>query len=364
MGRQMIAVALAVVVMGWGAAAFAQQGAAVATDSGSASGGERLQWCDSTSDSCIPRCCDNCCGGEECGCGSCCCGPSWVVRTDAVFLSRSTPTSAILVTDSFVPGGTVLLNANEFDFDTKAGWDIYLSRERVFGCWGIEVNYFNIDGWNASTSPITSAAGSVIQYVTPIGNTFLPSTISGTYASQLYSVEMNARRQLRDWLTLLLGFRFIELDESGLTILQDIGPGANLAVHSIKSQNSLPGFQIGWDGQIPVGQRLIFQTIGKAGIYGNRASNGVSVTQDLGPSFASAAKASPTAFVGELDFAVLYTVNDHLFVRAGYEFLWLDGVATASDQVTVSDPANGVGGITCTNTVYYHGAFVGLEFRR
>jgi hypothetical protein len=348
MRRQILVLALAVVVLGWGAPALAQRPTSTVVENG----------CVCNSENYCSECYNECCAASSC------CEPGFVFRADAVFLDRSDPRSAVLVTDSFAPGGTVLLNADEFNFDAQAGWDIYLARERVFGPWGIEVNYFNIDGWNASTDPVLSPTGAVVQFATPIGNTALPSTVAGSYASQLYSVEINARRPLCEWLTLLLGFRFLELDESGLTISQDIGPGANTANYSIKSQNCLPGFQIGWDSQIPVGRRLVVQAIGKAGIYGNRATNNVAITQTVGAGFGSVDIAAQTAFVGQLDFAASYAVTDHLSVRGGYQLLWLEGIATAAEQVNVSDPANGIGGIAATNGVFYHGAFVGLEYRR
>jgi hypothetical protein len=351
MRRQILVLALAVVVIGWGLPASAQPSDTTVSDSGCTCGGD--------------TCCDSECGSNECcGC-NCDCDPLLTFRADALFLHRSTPRSAVLVTDSYTPGGTVLLDANQFDFDTQTGWDIYLARDRVFGDWGIEANYFSVDGWNASTEPVTSPGGAVVQFVTPLGNTQVPATLSASYASQLYSVEINARRPLLDWLTLLLGYRFLELDESGLSIAQDVGPGLNLATYSIKSQNSLSGFQVGLDSQIPVGQRLTLQGIGKVGIYGNRASNNIYIYQSDSPeTFGSETMLGHTAFVGELDFAATYAVTDQLSVRGGYQLLWLEGVALASNQVAVSDPDHGISGIHSTGGVFYNGAFVGLEYRR
>jgi len=288
----------------------------------------------------------------------------WVVRGDAIFLRRSTPSAAVLVTDSFIPGGNVLLDASQFNFDTRAGWDIYLARNRLFGPWGIEASFFSVEGWNAVVDPVLSPGGAVVQFAVPLGNVFFPANVSGSYASRLYNVEINARRPLNDWLTLLAGFRYVDLSEQGLTITQDIGPGVNTGVYSINARNYMPGFQLGLEGLIPVTRRLSLGATGKAGILSNQASNDVNITQTIGPSFACAAAQTHAAFVGQLDFAAQYSVAKNLNIRAGYQLLWLDGVATAVQQVGVSDPANEVGGINTGNGVFYNGAFVGLEYRR
>ena len=53
-------------------------------------------------------------------------------------------------------------------------------------------------------------------------------------------------------------------------------------------------------------------------------------------------------------------LTDHLALRGGYRLLWLDGVALASDQLAVSDFANG-SGFNDSGNVFYHGAFAGFE---
>jgi hypothetical protein len=67
------------------------------------------------------------------------------------------------------------------------------------------------------------------------------------------------------------------------------------------------------------------------------------------------------AFLGEASLAGSYALTCNLSVRGGYQLLWASGVALASDQVPVTDFIFGTG-IDASGDVFYHGAFIGLEF--
>lgn len=286
--------------------------------------------------------------------------PPWTVWANALFLHRSTPNDAILVTDTFAPGGNVLLDASDFNFDYEPGWEIGLGR-RLGPTWGLEGRYFNVDSWRAVTAPVVSAVGSAVRYATPVGNVEFPNQFHATYRSELESVELNARRAVNPWLDVLFGVRFVELKDGSLAMVRDIGPGLNLSTHSINAYNALTGFQAGADVTLFSRGRLSLEGLFKAGIYGNAGRNSVSITQNVGSDFASAATTGHTAFVGELGFTAAYQITDALCARAGYQLVWIEGVALASDQVAVSDPLNGVAALDFTGSPFYDGASIGLE---
>jgi hypothetical protein len=258
------------------------------------------------------------------------------------------------------------MNANEFDLGTSAGWDISLMRRHVLGTeWGVEGVYFAVDSWDAARGVVNSPAGAVVQFQTPLGNTAFPADVSGYYGSALHNVEMNLRRDLGCWGQFLVGFRYMDLRENGLTIVQDIlDDPVNHATYGIEARNHLAGFQIGVDGHLWSRGRFTVDGLLKAGIYDNDASNGVLITEDVGPGYASAAHDNHTAFVGDLALTGVYDLNDCWSVRAGYQLLWMEGVALASDQVAASDPSGGTASVATNGSPFYHGAFVGLEFRR
>lgn len=294
-----------------------------------------------------------------------CDGPRWTVYSDALFLHRSRSDRAALVTDSFAPGGNVLLNGADFSFDTEAGFRVGLIRHNVLGtAWDLEGLYFGIDGWKGTMGPVYSANGAATQFVNPLGNTVTPADVWASYRSELHNVEVNGRRPIRDWLSVLAGFRYLELNE-GLTMFQDIGPGTNLARVAVDATNHLAGFQLGLDGRVWNRGRLELDCVLKAGIYANDAENDVRITQTASlPPLGSAASENHTAFVGEIGLTGVYRLSRGWAIRGGYQLLWIEGVALASDQVAVSDPDNGLATVDTSGSPFYHGAFVGLEFRR
>ena len=296
-------------------------------------------------------------------CGSCmcesCCAPAWTVVAGLVVKQRSRPNPRDLVTDSSQPGGTVLTNAADYNFDFEAGPDLRIIRQGRE--WGVEFHWFQVHDWIATTPVTTSPTGAFVQYVTPIGD-LDASDISSRYQSWLDSFELNLRKPVNCWLTGLVGFRYMQLSELGLTITQDARP--NMLRYSNNAINELYGAQVGLDGKIwdRCGKFRI-EGLLKLGIYGDDARNRILITRTNDQPLASAAATTHASFVGELEFTAVYDVSDRVAVRVGYELLWIQGVALASDQIAVSDPANGVGGIDLTGSPFYHGVTAGVEVR-
>jgi putative beta barrel porin BBP7 len=293
--------------------------------------------------------------------------PRWTVRAGALWLHRSAPDSAVLVTDSFAPGGTTLLDASQFRFDFAPGFELDAIRHNVLDSgWDLQARFFDVENMNASTPTIVAPAGAVIQFATPIGNTFFPNTISGTYDSQLLSTELNVRRQTGpEWLTILAGFRYLRLNEQGLTIFETIGPVTNLFPYLIDSTNDLYGAQLGADIDLLSQGRLSVSTFGKAGLYGNNISTSAQVTSAATGAvlFGTAAHETNTAFVGEWGLVGAYRITNSLSLRTTYQLMWVEGVALASDQVAVANMLGGPSSVD-NNGAFYQGFFAGLEYTR
>ena len=67
-----------------------------------------------------------------------------------------------------------------------------------------------------------------------------------------------------------------------------------------------------------------------------------------------------TAFLGEIGLVGVYQLTDTIALRAGYQLMWLDGVALASEQVQASNFATGTGA-DVHGDVFFHGALLGVE---
>ena len=66
--------------------------------------------------------------------------------------------------------------------------------------------------------------------------------------------------------------------------------------------------------------------------------------------------------MGELGVAIVYRFSPAFEARAGYQLLWLHGVALAPDQSRSTNLPGPSGGVNCSATSFYQGAAVSLGF--
>ena len=191
----------------------------------------------------VPKAADDCCVDAGCcdlelpQCGE----KIWRLDAGALILHRSTPDAVVLMNDTTDP--TRSLNANDFDFDWQAGWQLSLGREMECGR-GLQARVMVVDGWTASTSvTINSTLFDPLQINTdpPV---FAPNvqTIDATYGSDLIGVEVSWQEPLESGLRLLAGFRYIGFDEQ-MRALMDAAP--QTFSYQTTTQNRLFGFQAG-----------------------------------------------------------------------------------------------------------------------
>ena len=58
----------------------------------------------------------------------------------------------------------------------------------------------------------------------------------------------------------------------------------------------------------------------------------------------------------------MHNLTDRLSARVGYQLLWLEGVALATDQLDNSNPSIPIATLDNGGGVFYHGGFAGTEF--
>jgi hypothetical protein len=279
----------------------------------------------------------------------------WTVTADALFLARRDPAAVVWAYNTANPAQQV--DAADFDFGYHAGFDVSVARR--LGCENaIEFRYFGIDHWNA-TSNTTTAPGDLLRFnaAVPVF-TFSGDAIDAAYASQLHNAEINGCHQLTERLSLLAGFRYVELDERAAANLVNSAVPFN---YDSATRNRLLGFQLGgqtslWDRGGP----FILDAVGKAGIFNNSAAQHSTYSTGL-VTLPATGSGDRTAFLGEVGVTGTCQLTDRLALRGGYRLLWVDGVALASDQLSVSDFANDAG-FNGSGDAFYHGAFAGLEY--
>jgi hypothetical protein len=279
--------------------------------------------------------------------------PLWTATADALFLKRSTPSSNELAFNT--ADQTQSLNANNFKFGVHTGFDLSLMRQ-ISSDRAIELRYFGVDHWrSAFSSPTTPNDLLQINSAVPVF-TFSGTGVDANYASALHNVEVNSRRTLNDYLTLISGFRYVELNEQLATSLNGSAIPFN---YSAETRNRLYGFQLGGQARLLSRKSFMLDAFGKAGLFGNAAGQESSVSTGV-VSLPANGRGSRTAFMGELGTAGVWQLSEYLSVRGGYRMLWLDGVALASDQLAASNFSSGTG-FDGSGNVFYHGAFAGIQ---
>lgn len=294
--------------------------------------------------------------------------PRITAQIDALMLWQSNIPSQPLLLAGDLIDAPVFFNANQLATDMavgpRAALMLHLDQEVA-----IEANYFNV-GSIGTTRPFTAPPGAQLAWANLAG-LGLGEIDEGIIDSNgaIQSFELNWRhRHCGSPITWLVGFRWVEWNQT-LRIQDNYSSFTFFGEDQLVSQvgNDLYGAQIGVDAiLLTLWDTIRFNGVAKAGIYGNQATALTAVTTDrpidISPSYAESR--SQTAFFGEIGINGAVRLTDHFFWRAGYNFFWLSGVATPTEQLSAvnltNDPATGT--INAGSSVFLHGVNTGIEF--
>ncbi len=279
-------------------------------------------------------------------------GCCWTASADAMIMSRSGGKSSIIMFNPVT--GEELFNSNGFNFPWAVGPRVGIVREdMVFGC-DVEASFFDLES-DLNTSVLAPDGGLLMLF----GQTPLPlpfvldpgESADFRYLSQLRSTEINLRHPLWERLSVLMGFRYLELHED---LVSSIG---GRQIFDVNTDNHLYGGQIGLNVAFINTCRCSIEGVVKAGVYGNSSDLAMRI-----PDLRLGNRTSHTAVQGEVGLMGIFQLTNHLSARLGYQAMWLDGIAIASDQVenldvTQTNPKPYMGG-----TLFYHGATAGFEY--
>ena len=275
------------------------------------------------------------------------------VRVEALLLWRDAPQSVPLV--DFAAGGRAL-DARDLHAGGAAGPRFTLLSEDTDGE-GSEIGYFDVASFQAAREVPTVAGG----YTTVAGLDGAAGTsVDGATAglsSRIKSLEVIGRaRTSQRWVS-TSGFRWVEWQESFSLLTGPERFGA-------RAINSLYGHQWGLEGVLwrPT-TALALEGVAKAGIYGN-VSKQDSLLAGSGGLSSIATDTARVAFVGETGLTGTWQVREWLRARAGYQALWLGGIASATNQLQGQSLAAGSPQRGSTNTggsVVLQGVNLGLE---
>jgi hypothetical protein len=296
--------------------------------------------------------------------------PLWTsyALTDALFWGRDNQASnRPLVID--VDSGAAVISGNDLQFPVAEGVRAFYGRRQPNqGGW--EIGYWGLYGQSA-----TRIAGGDIQMPEPIGSrlTSDANSVIVKYASTINSAEANifsTRNEWRDrsgaWLTddWLLGFRYVGVEEQS-SIYMTCCPEDLPVNYRVQTRNNMFGGQVGrrmrwtWNSWALEGWA-------KAGLLGNSQEGIQPPLIDYTGTEQRQAYSywrGQVGFIGDINLSAIYRINDVWGIRAGYNLIWIDGLALAPNQFDFSVDVPPNTGVVSGGGIFLSGANLGLEAR-
>jgi hypothetical protein len=166
----------------------------------------------------------------------------------------------------------------------------------------------------------------------------------------------------------ILGVRYFKFDEDFDFISVSTLNSAQLRYH-VDTDNSLVGPQTGGDLWVCIIPGLRLGAEGKAGVFGNHASQGTRLTAtSLGTPFLESAGSNDVAFVSDASVYLTYRINYQLNLKLGYNMLYADGLALGGENFNPAPPnvffagTNRQPTLNDNGSVFYTGASIGMEY--
>jgi hypothetical protein len=303
--------------------------------------------------------------------------PMWTsyALTDALYWGRdnqATNRPLVVTEQNFDP----LVRAQDLQFPWSPGVRaFYGQRDPCRGGW--ELGYFGVYGQAASVF-VTPPLDDFLQVPDPLGGLINLEGESATvrYTSVINGAELNLfststewRNPSASWLTVdwLAGFRYVGVEEqASITVDCCVTDADKIPVpYGVATRNNLFGAQLGnrsrWTWR-----NWAFEGWAKAGLFGNAQEqiqrplfdfNGDPVRQGL------SSTAGAVSFVGDINTSLVYRLTDVWGIRAGYNLIWIDGLALAPNQFDFSVDENSGRRLVSGGGIFMHGANLGLEAR-
>jgi hypothetical protein len=272
-------------------------------------------------------------------------------------------------------GTTTLLTTQDLQFPFGGGVRAFYG-EVGCDCRGWEIGYFGLYNQVATATMTEAAAGTKLYLPGALGPQLDPSgadSATFTYRSTINNVEANVFHHfLRwnpyreawlevDWLT---GFRYVNVDETANLGLICCG-GEEAPFYRVGTTNNMFGAQVGgrarWNWQ-----RWAIESWGKAAILGNAQRQFqdpvISAQGDLLREARSTTGVAP-GMIADLNVSTIYRLTDVWGIRAGYNLIWLGGVALAPNQFDFNAATASSTLLQPNGSIFLMGANLGLEAR-
>ncbi|HUT11416.1 MAG TPA: BBP7 family outer membrane beta-barrel protein [Thermoguttaceae bacterium] len=321
-------------------------------------------------------------GGVDCGCPVCCYQPLWYAEVGALFLNRDRARRFKLIEDQNDSTGEPdprpghrreIVSSAVLDFDYETGPQLVIGRY-LDDCRRVEVRYFGLHHWRTgfgidSTAVPPANPNLSLPFDSNYTNDFDGALhVDVSYKSELHNVEVNLLDDRHSCFTRLIGFRYLNLNEDfDYESTDAAGSIPSTSNYLIGTDNHLVGFQIGGIVEREVCERFCVDLTGKLGAYVNFAEQSTFLgdrfdNENVRRDFRE--RQGELAFIGELRFGCAYQLTKSMAAIAGYQLMWVEGVALAPEQLDLTTTPLSGSGLNDNGGVFYDGAYVGIRVVR
>ena len=305
--------------------------------------------------------------------------PSVYGFAEAIFLERDNQSfdQPVVISGRWPDAFDTVLSSRDLDFDWESGVRA-LAGVRLNECtgWGLEGSYLGLFDANAAATAVRPGEDTGLTIpggLGPATNVFSDADqIRLDYGSELHSADLSlvrctscsdgcTRGRSVEWLA---GFRYVDLSETfGIAGERRIQGLLETGVYNVQTDNDLYGAQLGLRMRRCLG-RFSGEVTGKAGIYYNDASQSQYIVDYPNILLRNEqADDDGAAFMGELNVSGIYRLTSAWGLRAGYNLIWIEGVALAPDQLDFSAQIPAGNQLSRSGGVFLHGVNIGLEAR-
>ena len=266
----------------------------------------------------------------------------WRARSEVLWLYREAPASRILVFNTGKVNAVVLTNR---DADLASGPALRLTLGKgLRPRWGLETTYFGFhqysDSHRVTETLSTLVPTGRLANLPGLGPSFTNAQAYAVdYDSALHSIELNLVRDLDDsipGLSVLFGLRYTDLTEEfnlGSAFYDEVDYIYQFGRYAVHTENDLLGLQMGLRHVRPLGGQFQLECTGKAGLFVNWSQLTSTVTDTNGPlrtKFHDSECALAQMY--ELGVCSVYQMGPNSRLGAGYNLVYLRGVALAAEQ--------------------------------
>jgi hypothetical protein len=258
------------------------------------------------------------------------------------------------------------LSTDELDFDYDFGPRFAIGR-RFDTCRSLELSYFGLHDWDTSAAHAGPEAD--VPFTSNYTTDFDGATIvTAFYSSEVHNVELNYTVDYCcSAVTPLLGLRYFNLNEDfNLQVTDDVLSSTTqneTSDYQISTENHLLGAQIGGLLDRRVTDCFSWYFVAKAGAYVNMARQSTYM-RDVGNTVVLrdfTNHEDEFAFIGELGLFCSYQFSPRLALTAGYQVIWVDGLALAPEQLDFNTRPESGSALRHNGGLLFDGARVGLR---